>query len=59
VRVPLLPEVAVVTIRLRDFRDLREMRSPLFRELHVGVAIPLNQRDASVFVALPQRKRYF
>jgi hypothetical protein len=27
VRVPFLPEVAVVTIQLRDFRDLRELRS--------------------------------
>jgi hypothetical protein len=58
-RVPLLQKVAVVTIQLRDFSDLREPRSPKFRESHAGVSIALNQGVASVFAALPQRKRYF
>jgi hypothetical protein len=59
VRVPFLPEVAVVIIQRRDFMDLREWPSPQFLESHACVAIPLNQGVASVHAALPQRNRYF
>ena len=42
-RIPLLPEVAVVAIQLRDFTALRELQSP--RESHAGVAIALNLKS--------------
>jgi hypothetical protein len=59
VRAPFMLRVAVVTIQLPDFRDLRQLRSPQFRDSEADVAISLNQRVASMFAALPQRKRYF